>query len=254
MNNVSYLNQQKKPAKKKSSGPSLKWNLLTGVVVLLTLGLCYVFASLFTNPYSGLNPFPPPTFTSTSSPTALPPNTLQPTWTPTPTIQPTETNTPRPTWTLEPTFTPFSLATRTPLVSPTKTPLSTKTPKPAGPQYASTITPRASTDYLSNSGCDSMYVAGNALDNSGTSVTALQVRLGGSVPGKSFNLTTLTGIATAYGPSGFEFNLGLKPTASKDLLWVQLLDQSGAPLTEQVFLTTYTECSKNLLFVRFQKK
>jgi hypothetical protein len=64
----------------------------------------------------------------------------------------------------------------------------------------------------------------------------------------------LTGIATAYGPSGFEFNLGVKPVASKDSLWVQLFDLSGAPLTDQVLLTTYTECDKNLIFVRFQKK
>jgi hypothetical protein len=251
--NFDSANQPKKAAKKKSS-PSLAYNLLTVVVILVTMGLCYAFATIFMNPYSALNPFPPPTFTATLPPPTSTPIQLPATWTPTPTIQPTASNTPRPTWTLEPSNTPFILPTVTSNVTATRTATLTKTPKPEGMPYSATISTYESTAFIPNSTCDTMYVAGQALDNSGTAVIGLQVRLGGSIPGKSFDLPSLTGLATVYGPSGFEFNLGVKPAASKDSLWIQLLDQSGTPLTAQTFLPTYTDCKKNLIFVRFQKK
>jgi len=84
----------------------------------------------------------------------------------------------------------------------------------------------------------------------------LQVKLGGSVPGKAFvpALTTLTGISAVYGQSGFEFDLKTKPVVSSKALWIQLYDQSGTPLSEQYQLKTYSECTKNLILVRFQQK
>jgi hypothetical protein len=97
---------------------------------------------------------------------------------------------------------------------------------------------------------------GQTLDVKKNPVLGLQIRLGGSVPGKSFNpaLTTLTGIVTTYGPSGFEFDLQIAPVTSKESLWLQLYDQSGMPLSEQVFLTTYADCKKNMIYVRFTQK
>jgi len=258
MNDVSYLNQRKPPVKpkKKKSSPNLTWNILTGLMVLATLGTCFVFSSLFLNPYSTLNLFPPPTYTATPLPPTSTPKRMPPTWTPTPTTPPTAANTLRPTWTLEPTFTQFIFSTRTPAIPNTKTPVPTKTIKPTGMPYAATISSQESSTFILNSTCDVMYVAGQASDKSGTPVTALQVYLGGSLPGKSFNppLKTLAGLAPAYGPSGFEFNLGIKPVASKDALWIQLFDQSGAPLTDQISLTTYVDCKKNLIFVQFKLK
>jgi len=101
-----------------------------------------------------------------------------------------------------------------------------------------------------------MYVAGKALGTNNNPITGLQVSLGGSVPGKVFvpPLTTLTGISPIYGPSGFEFDLRVAPVASSKGLWVQLFDQSGTPLSEQVQLKTYTDCKKNLINVSFQQK
>jgi hypothetical protein len=257
MNNVSYLNQpQPKKKSKKKSGSSMTYNILTGVVLLITLVLIYVFASLSSNPFSGLNPFPPPTWTPTPPPPTVTPIQLKPTWTPTPTTPPTITSTPRPTYTLEPSFTPFSFATRTPKVSPTRTPTASKTPKLAGLPYSATVTVNDSTTFIPDSTCATMYIAGQALDANSAPVTALQVRLSGNLPGKSFapGLVTLTGIAPAFGPSGFEFNLGIKPATSSKTLWVQLLDQAGAPLSDQIFLTTSSDCKKNLVLVRFQMK
>jgi hypothetical protein len=222
----------------------------------MMVGMCVLFASILTNPYSALNPFPPftkipPTITATWTPIKL-----SPTWTYTPTVPPTETNTPRPTYTLEPSLTPFIIPSATSLFTPTYTATASRTPKPTGVPYGVTITPSESTTYRADTSCATMYVAGQALDNKKNPVLGLQVRLGGSVPGKTFNppLTTLTGIFTVYGPSGFEFDLGIQPVDSKSSLWIQLFDQSSAPLSDQVFLTTYSDCKKNLIYVRFTQK
>lgn len=101
-----------------------------------------------------------------------------------------------------------------------------------------------------------MFVAGKVLDSTNSPKTGLQVKLGGSVPGKALNppLTTLTGISPVYGPSGFEFDLKMAPVASTKGLWVQLFDQSGAPLSDQVSLKTFTDCTKNLVLVNFKQR
>jgi hypothetical protein len=80
--------------------------------------------------------------------------------------------------------------------------------------------------------------------------------LGGSLPGKTFvpALVTLTGTSLVYGQSGFEYDLQLAPVASSKTLWIQLYDQSGAPLSEQFKLISYADCKRNLVFVRFQQK
>jgi hypothetical protein len=64
---------------------------------------------------------------------------------------------------------------------------------------------------------------------------------------------TLTGIALNYGRAGYEFTLADKPIASNDMLWVQLLDQIGAPISEKVYFDTYAECEKNLIIINFKQ-
>jgi hypothetical protein len=92
------------PVRKKVKPRVMIFNLLT-VLVLLSVGcLVIYFITIFFNPYSVLNPFPPlalPTLyeTPTSTSTVMP----QPsTWTPSPTINPSPTRTKAPTWTLLP--------------------------------------------------------------------------------------------------------------------------------------------------------
>jgi hypothetical protein len=101
-----------------------------------------------------------------------------------------------------------------------------------------------------------MYVAGQALDAKNKPVIGLFVKLGGNIPGKTFfpPLTTLTGIDKIYGQSGFEFDLKVAPVSSSQGLWVQLVDQSDAPLSEQYKFATYADCKKNLILIRFQQK
>ncbi|MCS6993773.1 MAG: hypothetical protein N2117_08370 [Anaerolineales bacterium] len=253
-----FLNDTPRPAapvkKKKKNSRDMLWNVLTGVMLLMTVCVCGVFFNIFNNPYSALNPFQPPTpLPPTLTPT-ITPIRFDPTWTPEPTLPPTASNTPRPTITLEPTFTPFKLMT--PTKPPTNTPVvsPTRTPKPTGAPYAVTVNAVASTVYRADSTCDRMYIAGQALDSKNNPAMGLIVKLGGSLPGKSFNELTMTGLNLAYGQSGFEFDLGIAPVASKNTLWIQLLDQASAPMSEQIYLTTYADCNRNLIYIRFTQK
>jgi hypothetical protein len=253
-----FLNNKPRPTaqgkKKKSASKDQVWNILTVVMLLMMLCSCGVIYSIYTNPYSGLNPFrPTPPYTPTVTPTWTPLG-FEATWTSEPTIQPTATLTPRPTFTLEPTFTPFKLATSTPMASATPAVSPTRTPKPTGLPYSVTITAVNSTTYRADTSCGTMYVAGQAIDNKKNPMLGYIVRLGGNVPGKSFDNTTMTGIAIAYGQSGFEFDLGVPPVDSKNSLWIQMFDQSNTPLSEKVPLTTYSDCGKNLIYVRFTQK
>jgi hypothetical protein len=250
--NVAPSKKSKKARGKKRGSDGL-FNILTVVFVLFALGLCGLFFSIFSNPYSALNPFPPSTpIPPTITPTITP---LQPpaTWTPIPTGIPTGTNTPRPTFTVEPTNTSFMLVTPS---TATNTPSPTRTVRPTGVPYATTVQFFDSATFRPETTCGDFLVAGQALDSKNNQVIGLIVKLGGNLPGKSFSpaLTTLTGIVPAYGPSGFEFSLGVPPVNSNKTLWVQLFDQSGAPLSEQVYLTTSGDCNKNLILVRFKQR
>src|SRR5689334_19482466 len=194
-------NKSDNPGRKKSN-PDLIWNVLTAVMLMGTLCAAAFFVAAFTNPALVPGFLQPPTPLPTPIPPTVTPLALQPTWTPTNTVEPTATDTPRPTFTMVPTATIFTLATATPKVPPTKT------PKPTGVPYAANISYYDSTAFRPDTNCGVLLVAGQTLDSGNNPVTGLIIKLGGSVPGKVFNPpeVKLAGIATAYGPSGFEFN------------------------------------------------
>jgi hypothetical protein len=81
----------------------------------------------------------------------------------------------------------------------------------------------------------------------------MTVRLVGFYNGKSKDGLTVSSIAPAYGKSGFEFVLATIPISSKEELYLQLLDQSGLPLSDKIYIDTFNDCSKNLVLVRFKK-
>jgi hypothetical protein len=64
---------------------------------------------------------------------------------------------------------------------------------------------------------------------------------------------TVTGINKEYGPSGFEFVLGSAPIQTKNALYVQLVDLQTLPLSDQISVSTSSDCAKNLVLVRFKK-
>jgi hypothetical protein len=241
----------------KKAGSDRTWNLLTIVMVVLTLCSCGYFTIILRNPNSGLNVAPPKTLVPPPPTATITPLGFEPTWTPTPSLVPTETPTRRPTITPIPSNTAYTVSTATLTFTPADTVVASRTPRPTGVPYNVTVSWEDSTKFRPDTSCSSMYVAGKVLDSGNSPKTGLQVKLGGSIPGKVFlpeQNTTLTGISPIYGPSGFEFDLKIAPVASTKGLWVQLFDQSGAPLSDQVSLKTYSDCNKNLILVNFKQK
>jgi hypothetical protein len=229
------------------------WNLLTILVLLVICGLLYYFVTIFLNPNSRYNPFPP---------AALPTRYLTPTYTATiilqpPTWTPTETNSPQPTRTKAPTWTPVPLVvTPSATITPTGTsvpgtPTISPTPMPA----SADISYQPSTDLHPDLACKWMGVGGKVMGADNNPVTDIEtVQLGGTLNGKAINTIVFSGTNPAYGASGFEFEkLADLPIASTHSLWIQLFDNNGKALTEKIFFDTFDDCAKNLVLVVFTK-
>jgi hypothetical protein len=230
--------------------PQLKlnmWDMLTGLVLLAAVGLVVFFAYLFINPTSPINLFQPNVPTAFVLPTAtITPIQLEATWTPT-FISGTDTPTLAPTITLQPSNTPISL------IPPTRTPTPpppTSTPKAP---YSVTLSAIESTIIHPDLGCNWTGIGGTVVDASGAPVLYRTLRLTGSFDGKPVDKLTVSGTALDYGQSGFEFVLGTTPVATNKLLTLQLLDQGGLPLAQNVYVVTYSDCKKNLVLVRYKE-
>jgi hypothetical protein len=235
-----------KPAPSPFDRGEFAWNILTLLLLGLTVALVIIFAVIYVNPYAGINPFPPPTelpaaVIPTASPTPL--FTLAPTWTPEPTQPPTITPTLRPSSTPFPTATVFKQESPTPEVTPV---------------YSFVLkqgSPKATENIIRlDAGCNWMGVAGQAYSLSGSPVISLIVQLGGSLNGQIIEPRLfMTGAAPDYGKGGYEFVLGDQPIASTDTLWIQLLDQASLPMSDKIYFSTYDTCDKNLILINFQQ-
>ncbi|MDD5466744.1 MAG: hypothetical protein PHS96_02950 [Anaerolineales bacterium] len=224
------------------------WNLLTILMLLATVCVVAVFLSVFIDPHSALNLFPPPTLPpaiALPTLTPTPRQVLPPTWTPLPSITPTSLPTP----TLAPTETPF------PLFTPSATPEATVSS--AGLPFdinAGSPVAISSVAFHPEVGCNWMGVAGQVLNMSGAPVsTGVVIKLGGSLGGVSKEITSLTGTARQYGDAGYEIVLASKPIASLGTLWLQLLDQAGLPMSPKIHFDTFEACDKNLIFINFRQ-
>lgn len=235
------------------------FNLLTAVLLLITLCVAGYYAVLLVNPGSSLNPFPPPTLPALMSfPTATPTprQLLPPTWTPGPTLAPTETSTPLPSIPPSPTNTALPSPTAFPLFSVTPS------PEPGDSEFSFEMIgaePKAiaSTTFPANqeAGCDWLGVAGRAYDMSNAPIaTGLVIQLGGYLGSRVFSEYALTGSARGiYGDSAYEFRLGDQPVNSNQTLYVQLLDQAGLPMSDKIYFSTYAECERNLILIDFKQ-
>ena len=233
---------------RRSEAPMQIWDILSILVLVLTVCLVGYFAIVFINPASSLNLLPPgaglfrpavPSFTVT-------PLQLQPTWTASPTLQATPSNTPRPTFTPLPTNTPFSL------IPPTRTSRPSATPTTARAPFSGSFSQVESTIVHPEFACNWAGIGGTVVDANGSHVIGTVVVLRGTLNGSTIEQQTVSGINKEYGPSGFEFVLGTTPVASNNTLSVQLVDQQSLPLSDPVQITTSTECSENLVLVRFR--
>jgi len=238
------------PKAKRKQNPLLL-DILSVVVLLSACYLAYIFLSIFINPNSSFNPFPPPPLptryqTPTTTSTIIP---QPPTWTPTLTIQPTATRTKAPTWTplsavVTPTITETSLPTA---IEGTETIANTPSPATAEINY------EASTVMHADSACNWLGIGGKVLDANGSPVQFQTIQVGGALEDKVVNQMALSGTAPAYGTSGFEFVLADQPIASEQDLWIQLFDNNGQMLTDKIYFDTYNDCEQNLVMVVFTK-
>lgn len=244
-------NFELKPEESNVNRTPLVWNILTGLVLLGILGVGFYYLSIFTNPNSPLNPFPP-AWMPTSYQTATFTNTWiqQPaTWTPTITIPPEASRTKAPTWTLLPEMVTPS-ETQTPGITSTASIQTiTATAMPA----SAVITYIPSTNFHPDKGCNWLGVGGKVLGTDGKPLINQYIQMGGTLNTKSITLLTLSSTAPIYGASGFEFVLSNHAIASSHTLWIQLFDIKNNPLTDKIYFDTYADCARNLVTIVFTR-
>ena len=227
------------------------WDILSIVVLLITICLGVYFVMIFIDPGSGLNPLKPPELLV---PTAtITPLQMDATWTPTPTVYASPTATLLPTIEAPPTNTPANLIPATDTPVPTKTPTATRTPK--APFSAASVNAIESViiSHLQPLGCNWQGVGGTVEEQDGSPVISIAVRLAGTYDGKTVEMVNVSGVNMEYGRSGFEFVLGDTPINSHGKLYVQLFGQAGLPLSDKIYIDTSSDCKKNLVLVRFKE-
>ena len=241
------ISEVKEPQRRRRRNGKV-WNILTIVILVALLCVVSYIILIFIDPNSSLNPFPPPTSNpadATATITVTPRFTLVPSWTPTnASIQITDT--PSPSITPMPTQSSIEIP-----VSIAPTDSGNRNEFAFEPQQGSPSA-IAGTEFHPDVGCNWTGIAGQATSLNGEAVRGLFVQLGGSMP-EVANMDNLimTGLASQYGPGGFEFTLGNKLIASAGTLWIQLLDQQNLPLSDRIYFSTYDDCQKNLIIIYF---
>ena len=190
-----------------------------------------------------------PTQIATVAPTQAQPTTIPTTSVPTQ-VLPTQTG-PTATPTRVP---PTATATHVP---PTATP--TSIPPTAVPivQYVYAVQPGspALVPNFANAaaGCSWQGIAGQVFDADGVQVKNLVVKAGGTWNGAAVNLLGMTGTSSAYGEGGYELVLGTKAVTSTNSVWVQVFDLASKPVTDKVYVSTSSDCTKNLTLLNFKE-
>ncbi len=220
------------------------WDALSVAILILIAGMVFWFTWIFFDPATPLNPLPFPT---------LPVAASLPTVTPVPTAAPSDTPTPEPSPTPTLTFTPTpqpTIIAATPVTS-----LPTATPTPQTSYYSFVV--QGEIQAIDSSvvhpaeGCNWQGIAGQVFNTSGAPVLYMGVQIGGRYNGRDISEYILTGFGPDYVKYGFEYKLGDHPVASDETLWVRLVDQQYLALSRTVYITTTTDCTKNLILLNF---
>jgi hypothetical protein len=203
-----------------------------GVVFTIGImgGLVWLMMLIFGwGPYTSevINPTPSLTAINifTSGSTVTPSQTITQTTTVTQTLSPTFTPTVTPSPTLE--LMPFILI--------------------GEPEFLSSALIRPSL------GCEWLIIAGQVWDLQDAPVRGLTLHLFGELDGYEIDRFSLTGSATNYGESGYEFTLENMLVESQDTLFIQLVDSNGIPFSHPYVLETFNDCQKNLILVNFKQ-
>ena len=157
-----------------------------------------------------------------------------------PTVEPTDapalTATPA-----EPTATELP-PTEMPTPTPTEEPEPVFVLQPGSPMYTANFA-------HPSVGCDWTGVAGQVFDANVIPLEGLFV-IAGDESGQLW--AAQTGLSTAYGPGGYEIRIMDQTADTHQVYWVQIVDETGQPLSEPVFFDTFQDCSRNLVLVNFE--
>ena len=222
------------------------FDILTLLMLGMTLIIILVYVAIAINPYLPLNPFPPVqitpvTLVATDTPTPTPGPEDVPTWTPTTT--PTITPTPLPTFTPTVTPTPTEMPpTETPTPTPTITPRVTRSP------YPFTYEINYDTPYY---GCNWTGVAGIVQDLDGNNLQGYPIHIWGG----GIDVVVNSGDKQMYGDSGWEQFFNSAPMESRGTFRVQIHSQyePHAPVSEEIVLNFEGYCSTAMAYIVFTK-
>ncbi len=138
----------------------------------------------------------------------------------------------------EPTTT-APLPTETPTATPTETTEPVFVLQPGSPMYMANFAHPAA-------GCDWSGVGGQVFDSNGTPLAGLFV-VAGDESGQLW--AAQTGLSTAYGPGGYEIQITVQ---TNQFFWLQVVNDSGQPLSEQITFNTFQDCTRNLVLINFE--
>ncbi|MBN2045934.1 MAG: hypothetical protein JW757_13005 [Anaerolineales bacterium] len=232
--------------KKRPGGVAL--NLLNSLFILGSVLLLAYFGYTYANPYHPLNPLQPPTPAAELQPAAP----EEPTAALVEQEAPQQINTPTQSLLAE---TSIPLPTQTPIPFPTATPVVINTP-----MDTSTIEPRqkfvaqkGTPSYLPYSGgCSGLYIAGHITDIDLNPVMLMTVRAAGTLGGEEIFIEVLSGSNPNYTISGWEIKLSDTLIDSTGEIILSLYQQGGwEPVSEEVLVDTFNDCSRNLAVVNF---
>ncbi len=221
------------------------FNLLSLVMLGLTVITLACLISIAINPYLPFNPFPPEpemvlvaTTTATPIPTDSPASTWTPTVTPTVTPTPPASFTPTVTSTPEPTTPP-----------PTKAPTATPTPRVTRSPYPFTYDIAYETPYY---GCAWMGVAGTVEDIDGNALVGYPIHVWGG----GIDMVVTSGDKQLYGDSGWEQFFDNSPKEVRGVFRVQIhakYDSRHPPVSREIVLDFEGYCSRSLARIVFVK-
>lgn len=138
----------------------------------------------------------------------------------------------------EPTATDLH-PTETPTATPTEAPEPVFVLQPGSPMYMANFSHPAA-------GCDWSGVGGQVFDSGGTPLAGLFV-VAGDDSGQLW--AAQTGLSTAYGPGGYEIQI---TEQTDQLFWLQVVNDSGQPLSEQIYFNVFQDCTRNLVLINFE--
>jgi hypothetical protein len=99
-----------------------------------------------------------------------------------------------------------------------------------------------------------MGIAGQVFDVDGGPLAGITIHLSGALSGQAVDLYAESGDAEDYGPSGYEFVISDTPVTSTNTLWLEVMDMElEAPLSEKMFISTYNDCTRNLVLVSWNQ-